>query len=91
MYENESQISSPDFSLQKPVESQYSSSSRKKKQKRGSILFCPPPPPPPPPVFLRPSCKLYCYIMSLLCKKIARAPGGVKNKLNKVGGGGETK
>ena len=42
-------------------------------------LFCPPPPPPPPPVFLWPPVTNYRLLYStLLCKEIARAPGGHK-------------
>ena len=48
--------------------------------------------PPPPVFFMTPSYKLYVVIYStLLCKKIARAPGGHKRfMLTKRGGGGET-
>ena len=44
----------------------------------------------PPPVFLWPPVTIYMLLHStLLCKKIARAPGGYKKfLLTKLGGGG---
>ena len=55
----------------------------------GSILS-PPPPPPPPQCFLWPPVTNYCILLynTLLCKKIARAPGGHKKfMLTKLVGG----
>ena len=47
--------------------------------KFGSILFCPTPPPPPPSVFSTFPVIYYLMLYSTLrCKKMARAPGGVK-------------
>ena len=53
----------------------------------GSVLL-----PPPPQCFLRPPVTNYMLLYStLLCKKIARAPGGHKRfMLTKLGGGGKT-
>ena len=41
------------------------------------LLFCPPPP--PPSVFTPPVTNYMLLYSTLLCTKIARAPGGVKN------------
>ena len=50
------------------------------------------PPPPPPSVYYAPSYKLMLLYSTLLCNKIARAPGERKKyKLTKVGGGGGAK
>ena len=54
-------------------------------------LFCFAPPP-PRVFFMTPSYNLYVYMLlysKLLCKKIARAPGGQKRFMpTKLGGGG---